>query len=93
MGNSLDDVYKELFFLVEKMEFKKKRIDVIIEYILNCYVGDFFNYLFVLENQDELDVFCMGFNIYIEELKLVMVFRNLLKIINKKLVEEKKCFE
>lgn len=92
-GNSLDDVHKELLFLAEKIESKKKRTDVIIEHISNCYAGDFFNYLPVSENQDELDVFCMGFNTYIEELKSVMVSRNLLKTTNKKLVEEKKRSE
>lgn len=92
-GNSLDDVHKELLFLAEKIESKKKRTDVIIEQISNCYAGDFFNYLPVSENQDELDVFCMGFNTYIEELKSVMVSRNLLKTTNKKLVEEKKRSE
>lgn len=92
-GNTLDDVHKELLFLAEKIESKKKRTEVIIEHISNCYAGDFFNYLPVSSAQDELDVFCMGFNTYIEELKAVMVSKNLLEVINEKLVEEKERSE
>ena len=92
-GDSLDDVHKELLFLAEKIESKKKRTDVIIENISNCYAGDFFNYLPISDAQDELDVFCMGFNTYIEELKAVMVSKNLLETTNKKLVEEKERSE
>ncbi len=92
-GNSLDDVHKELLFLAEKIESKKKRTDVIIEHISNCFAGDFFNYLPISDAQDELDVFCMGFNTYIEELKAVMVSKNLLETINEKLVEEKERSE
>ena len=92
-GDSLDDIHKELLFLAEKIESKKKRTDVIIEHISNCYAGDFFNYLPISDAQDELDVFCMGFNTYIEELKAVMVSKNLLGTINKKLVEEKERSE
>ncbi len=88
-GDSLDDVYEELVFLAEKIESKKKRTGVIIEHISNCYAGDFFNYLPVSDANDELDVFCMGFNTYIEELKAVMVSKKLLETINDKLVEEK----
>lgn len=92
-GDSLDDVHKELVLLAEKMECKKKRTNIIIEQISNCYAGDFFNYLPISDAQDELDVFCMGFNTYIEELKAVMVSRNSLEIINEKLVEEKERSE
>lgn len=92
-GESLDDVYQELVFLAKKTESKKKRTEVIIEHISNCYAGDFFNYLPISEANDELDVFCMGFNTYIEELKAVMVSKNLLETINKKLIEEKKRSE
>lgn len=88
-GNSLEDVYRELLFLSEKIESKKNRTDVIINHISNCFAGDFFHQLPISDAQDELDVFCMGFNTYIEELKAVMVSRNLLEIINKELVEEK----
>ncbi len=88
-GDSLDDVHKELLFLAEKMESKKKRTDVIIEHLSKSYAGDYFNYLPISEAQDELDVFCLGFNIYIEELESVMVSKNLLEAINKKLIEEK----
>jgi len=88
-GGRLDDVYKELLFLSEKMESKKNRTDLIIDHISNCYAGDFFHKLPISDAQDELDVFCMGFNTYIEELKAVMVSKNLLEVINKKLVEEK----
>jgi len=42
-GNSLDDVHKELLFLAEKIESKKKRTNTIIEHISDCYKGDFFN--------------------------------------------------
>jgi two-component system CheB/CheR fusion protein len=75
------------------MQSKKKRTDDIIEQISNSYAGDFFNYLPISEAQDELDVFCMGFNTYIEELKAVMVSKNSLETINKKLVEEKERSE
>ncbi|WP_281298138.1 ATP-binding protein [Flavobacterium limnophilum] len=92
-GNSLEDVHKELLFLAEKIESKKKRTNIIIEHISNCYAGDFFNYLPISDAQDELDVFCMGFNTYIEELKAVMVSKNLLETINKKLIEEKERSE
>lgn len=88
-GDSLDDVHKELLFLAEKIESKKKRTDAIIEQISNCYAGDFFNYLPISDAQDELDVFCMGFNTYIEELKAVMVSKNLLETINENLIKEK----
>ncbi len=92
-GDSLDDVHKELLFLSEKIESKKKRNGVIIEHISNCFAGDFFNYLPISDAQDELDVFCMGFNTYIEELKSVMVSKNLLETSNKKLFEEKERSE
>lgn len=92
-GDSLDDVHKELLFLAEKIESKKKRTNVIIEHISNCFAGDFFNYLPISDAQDELDVLCMGFNTYIEELKAVMVSKNLLETINIKLVEEKERSE
>ena len=92
-GDSLEDVHKELLFLAEKITSKKKKIDFIIDHITRCYAGDFFNYLPISDAQDELDVFCMGFNTYIEELKAVMVSKNLLEIINKKLVEEKERSE
>ena len=88
-GDSLDDVYEELVFLANKIESKKKRTGIIIEHISNCYAGDFFNYLPVSDADDELDVFCMGFNTYIEELKAVMVSKKVLETINDKLVEEK----
>ncbi|NGY38569.1 response regulator [Flavobacterium sp. XN-5] len=92
-GDSLDDVHKELLFLAEKIESKKNRTNAIIEHISDCYSGDFFNYLPISDLQDELDVFCMGFNTYIEELKAVMVSKKSLETINKKLVEEKELSE
>jgi two-component system CheB/CheR fusion protein len=92
-GDSLDDVHKELLFLAEKIDSKKKRTDIIIEKISNSYAGDFFSYLPISEHQDELDVFCMGFNTYIEELQSVMVSKNLLEASNKKLQEEKERSE
>ncbi|RVT73157.1 response regulator [Flavobacterium sufflavum] len=88
-GDSLDDVYEELLFLAEKIESKKKRTGIIVEHISNCFAGDFFNYLPISEANDELDVFCMGFNTYIEELKSAMVSKKLVETINEKLVEEK----
>ncbi|GIZ09170.1 ATP-binding protein [Flavobacterium sp. UMI-01] len=92
-GNSLDDVHKELVFLAEKIKSKKKRTELIIEHISKCYAGDFFNFLPISDAQDELDVFCMGFNTYIEELKAVMVSKNLLETINQKLITEKEHSE
>lgn len=92
-GDSLDDVHKELLFLAEKIKSKKNRTNAIIEHISDCYSGDFFNYLPISDAQDELDVFCMGFNTYIEELKAVMVSKKSLETINKKLVEEKERSE
>lgn len=92
-GESLDDVYEELLFLAKKIESKKKRTAVIVEHISNCFAGDFFNYLPISEDNDELDVFCMGFNTYIEELKAVMVSKKLIEAINEKLVEEKERSE
>src|SRR6478752_1437789 len=88
-GESLDDLYSELLFLSEKIESRKKRTNVIIEHISNCYAGDFFNKLPISDEEDELDVVCMGFNTYIEELKSAMVSKNILEEQNKKLVEEK----
>lgn len=92
-GDSLDDVYQELLFLAEKIESKKRRTAIIVEHISNCFAGDFFNYLPISEAHDELDVFCMGFNTYIEELKSAMVSRGLLETINEKLVKEKERSE
>lgn len=92
-GDSLDDVHKELLFLAEKIESKKNRTNAIIEHISNCYSGDFFSYLPISEAQDELDVFCMGFNTYIEELEAVMVSKNSLEIINENLRKEKERSE
>lgn len=92
-GDSLDDVYVELLFLAEKIESKKKRTAVIVEHISNCFAGDFFNYLPISDANDELDVFCMGFNTYIEELKAIMVTKKLVEAINEKLVEEKEYSE
>lgn len=92
-GDSLDDVYEELLFLAKKIESKKKRTGVIIEQISNCFAGDFFNYLPISEENDELDVFCMGFNTYIEELKSAMVSKKLLETINGKLAEAKERTE
>ncbi|OYX82084.1 MAG: hypothetical protein B7Y83_15980, partial [Flavobacteriales bacterium 32-34-25] len=87
-GDSLDDVYEELLFLAEKIESKKRRTGVIVEHISNCFAGDFFNYLPISDAHDELDVFCMGFNTYIEELKSAMVSKKLVETINEKLVDE-----
>ncbi|MBA0884157.1 ATP-binding protein [Flavobacterium undicola] len=92
-GESLEDVYQELVFLAKKIESKKKRTAVIVEHISNCFTGDFFNYLPISEANDELDVFCMGFNTYIEELKAVMVSKKIVEAINEKLVEEKERSE
>lgn len=92
-GDSLDDVYEELLFLAEKIESKKKRTAVIVEHISNCFAGDFFNYLPISDAHDELDVFCMGFNTYIEELKSAMVSKKLVETINEKLVDEKEHSE
>ncbi|MEL1240791.1 response regulator [Flavobacterium flavipallidum] len=92
-GDTLDDVYEELLFLANKFESKKKRTAEIIEQISNCFAGDFFNYLPISEAHDELDVFCMGFNTYIEELKSAMVSKKLAETINEKLVEEKERSE
>lgn len=92
-GDSLDDVYEELLFLAEKIDSKKKRTAVIVEQISNCFAGDFFNYLPISDAHDELDVFCMGFNTYIEELKAAMVSKKLVETINEKLVEEKERTE
>ncbi|KDN54261.1 ATP-binding protein [Flavobacterium seoulense] len=92
-GDSLDDVYEELLFLAEKIESKKKRTAVIVDHISNCFAGDFFNYLPISDAHDELDVFCMGFNTYIEELKSAMVSKKLVETINEKLVEEKERTE
>lgn len=92
-GDSLDDVYEELLFLAKKIESKKKRTGIIIEQISNCFAGDFFNYLPISEENDELDVFCMGFNTYIEELKSAMVSKKLLETINGKLAEAKERTE
>lgn len=92
-GDSLDDVYEELLFLAKKIESKKKRTALIVEQISNCFAGDFFNYLPVSEAQDELDVFCMGFNTYIEELKATLVSKKLIETLNDKLVEEKQRSE
>ena len=88
-GDSLDDVYEELLFLSKKIESKKQRTAVIVEQISNCFAGDFFNYLPISDAHDELDVFCMGFNSYIEELKAAMVSQKLLENLQEKLVVEK----
>lgn len=88
-GDSLDDVYDELVFLAEKMQSKKDRTEEIIEQISNCYGGNFFNLLPISEAQDELDVFCMGFNTYIEELQNMMVSKALLETTNQSLLQEK----
>ncbi|MGA9637057.1 ATP-binding protein [Flavobacterium sp.] len=92
-GDSLDDVHTELLYLSKKIESKKNRTNVIIDQISECYSGDFFSFLPISDAQDELDVFCMGFNTYIEELKEVMVSKSLLETINIKLVEEKERSE
>lgn len=92
-GDSLDDVYEELLFLAEKIQSKKKRTAIIVEHISNCFAGDFFNYLPISDAHDELDVFCMGFNTYIEELKAAMVSKKLVETINEKLVDEKEHSE
>lgn len=92
-GDSLDDVYKELLFLSEKMASKKQRTAIIVEHISNCFAGDFFNYLPISDAHDDLDVFSMGFNTYIEELKSTMVSKKLVETINKNLIEEKERSE
>lgn len=92
-GDSLDDVYEELLFLAGKIADKKRRTGIIVEHISNCFAGDFFNYLPISDAHDELDVFCMGFNTYIEELKSTMVSKKLVETINEKLVEEKERSE
>ena len=92
-GDSIDDVYEELLFLAERIESKKNRTGVIVEHISNCFAGDFFNYLPISDAHDELDVFCMGFNTYIEELKSAMVSKKLVETINEKLVDEKERSE
>ncbi len=92
-GDSLEDVHKELLFLAEKITSKRKKSILSLTILLGVMPAIFFNYLPISDAQDELDVFCMGFNTYIEELKAVMVSKNLLEIINKKLVEEKERSE
>ncbi|MGG7034591.1 MAG: ATP-binding protein [Flavobacterium sp.] len=88
-GESLDELHSELLFLSKKLESRKKRTNLIIEHISNCYAGDFFSMLPISEEEDELDVVCMGFNTYMEELKSVMVSKELLEEKNQKLLEEK----
>src|SRR6478736_3943557 len=88
-GESLDELHMELLFLAKKIESRKLRTNIIIEHISNCYAGDFFNKLPISEEEDELDVVCMGFNTYMEELKSATVSKEILEGQNKKLLEEK----
>lgn len=88
-GESLDELHTELLFLSQKIESRKNRTDVIIEHISNCYAGDFFNMLPISEEEDELDVVCMGFNTYMEELKSATVSKMDLEEKNQRLLEEK----
>src|SRR6186713_1205915 len=88
-GESLEELQMELLFLTKKIESRKQRTNRIIDHISNCYAGDFFNKLPISEEEDELDVVCMGFNTYMEELKAATVSRNTLEEQNKKLLIEK----
>ncbi len=88
-GESLDELHSELLFLSKKLESRKKRTNLIIEHISNCYAGDFFSMLPISEEEDELDVVCMGFNTYMEELKSATVSKMDLEEKNQRLLEEK----
>jgi len=88
-GESLEDLHEELLFLIKKNESRKRRTNLIIEQISNSYAGDFFSKLPISDEEDELDVFCMGFNTYVEELKSAMVSKKILEKKNRRLLEEK----
>lgn len=92
-GESLEELHKELVFLDKKIQSRRERTHEIIEHISNCYAGDFFNRLPISEEEDELDVVCMGFNTYVEELESAMVSKKTLEKQNDKLLKEKKRSE
>ena len=68
-GDSLDDVLKELKFYLQKHLFYKDKTNRITEHISNLSNGDFSKTLPISENEDELDVICMGLNTFADELR------------------------
>jgi two-component system CheB/CheR fusion protein len=91
--NNLDNLLIELKHHEEKFNEHQNRINVIIAHLSNCFAGDFFNDLPVSDKEDELDVVCMGFNTYIEELRGALVSRDILEKVNVELLKEKEVSE
>ncbi|MBI1837401.1 MAG: hypothetical protein HYR91_09070 [Flavobacteriia bacterium] len=92
-GNSIEDILLEISHFEAKYTEQRRRESLIIEHILECIGGNFFNQLPISEKQDELDVICMGFNTYIEELKGAMVSKEALEKTNLQLLKEQKKAE
>lgn len=67
-GNTLDDLYIEINHLKEKSDQKKERLERTIEYIINCIKGKSFELVPLSEKNDEIDIICVAFNIYIDEI-------------------------
>jgi signal transduction histidine kinase len=67
-GNSMEDVIKELNFCLNKHLAYKEKITQIIEHITRLSSGDFSKRLSISEEENELDVICMGLNTFAEEL-------------------------
>ncbi len=81
-GSDFEDLQKELSFLTNKLAQRKQRTSEIIDHISDCFLGNFFNQIEVSDTNDELDVIAAGFNTYTEELKSVMVSKELLEKAN-----------
>lgn len=90
---SLDELFLEVKLLSDKLESERTRKNKIIEHIIACCSGNFFNPLDISEKHDELDVISLGFNVYMEELESAMVSRDLLEKSNKALLKEKAISE
>lgn len=90
---SLEELLQEVKKLSDKLNYEKTRKNTIIEHIIACCSGDFFNPLEISEKHDELDVISLGFNVYMEELESAMVSKDLLEKSNKELLKEKAISE
>ena len=91
--NNLDNLLIELKHHEEKYFEHQNRINAIITHLSDCFAGNFFNELPVSDKEDELDVVCMGFNTYIEELRGALVSRDILEKVNIELLKEKEVSE
>ena len=92
-GNTIENLHLEVNYISKKIIDQKNRQQEIINHIIDCCAGDFYNPIPTSQKNDELDVISSGFNIYIEELTAATVSKEALTIANEELLKEKEISE